>query len=214
MEKLYYEDYWDFINEVIDKLDFLRQLDKYNDIAIVAKYEEARQIIKELICADFNIRSIEIHEPEWEGYTSEYIISVTNIDEDYEIYCEPMLREKDYLHDDSTLIYIMSNCSSKVTKYCNGSILYEVAIDDDDEWDCDECVCDCCEECEKECISEKDSFTVTVNPTGTYFVNGKPVSQEVFEKCEKEFNDMYEKHMLAMDEMIDEMNEWRRLFNW
>ena len=54
-----------------------------------------------------------------------------------------MLRENGYLTDDSSVMYVLDNCSSKVIPYCKGKTVYEVSVEDDE---CS-CYCDDCSEC-------------------------------------------------------------------
>ena len=141
MKNLYFDDVEDFscaVAETYDALDYDEE-----DVAIIAKYEEARQIVKELACIGYDLHSIDIDD-EFDGYNAEYIITLY----DNEIFCEPMLREKGYITDDSPVIYVLDNCSSAVIPYCKGKTVYEVTVGDDD------CNCDDCEDCE--CACKKD----------------------------------------------------------
>lgn len=137
MKNLYFDDFEDLACDIADTYDSLK-CEGFEDVAIVAKYEEARQIIKELICIGYDISDIELHEVDWDNYDAEYIISLY----DNSIWCEPMLRENGYLTDDSPVMYILDNCSSKVIPYCKGKTVYEVSVGEE-ECDCDECQCAC-----------------------------------------------------------------------
>ena len=129
MERLEFNDYEEFACEVADTYDALDYDEE--DVAIIAKYEEARQIIKELLCLGYNINSLEIHDELWENYDAEYVISLY----DNSIWCEPMLRENGYIEEDAPVIYVLDNCSSKVIPYCKGKTVYEVTVGDDDSED-------------------------------------------------------------------------------
>ena len=135
----YFEDYEDFACEVLDTID---SLEDFEDVAIVAKYNHANQIIKELLCVGANIASIELHKEELEEYYDEYIISITKDDNgESKVWCEKFKREKGYLTDDSTVMYVMDDCSSKVVPYCKGKTVYEVSvgIEELEESDCEMC---------------------------------------------------------------------------
>ena len=191
MKNLYFDDFEDFSCAVADTYDALDYDEE--DVAIIAKYEEARQIIKELACIGYDLHSIDIDD-EVDGYNAEYIITLY----DNEIFCEPMLREKGYITDDSPVMYILDNCSSKVIPYCKGKTVYEVSVGKDD----DECDCDDCDECEK-------GFTI----------NGKPATKEEFDKKYEEFEEMYLDNirdmLLSYCEFMDSVNEWRsRFLRW
>lgn len=148
MKNLYFDDFEDLACSVADTYDSLKCED-YEDVAIIAKYEEARKIIKELLCIGYDIHSINIIDEEYGEYDAEYIISIY----DDEVWCEPMLREKGYITDDSPVIYVLDNCSSKVIPYCKGVIIFEVSVGDDE-----------CEDTEE-----------------SYSINGIPATKEEFD---------------------------------
>ena len=225
MKNLYFDDFEDFACTVADTYDAL-DYDEEEDIAIIAKYEEARQIIKELLCLGYDINSLEIHDELWENYDAEYVISLY----DNSIWCEPMLRENGYIEEYAPVIYVLDNCSSKVIPYCKGKIVFEVTVDDD------ECGCDECDECEEEGFTingkpaTKEEFDNYVShfkhdekPATTskesYFINGKSVDKSEFDKKYEEFEEMYLDNirdmLLNYCNFMDEMNDWRsRFFRW
>lgn len=190
MDLLCFETYEDMACDVFGVLYEVTKEDEFNDIAIIAKYEEARQIIKELLCIGCEIKSIDLHDAEYDRYDAEYIISVVMNEEDKEceIWCEPMLRENGYIMDESSVFYVFDNCSSKVVPYCKGEIIYEVSIGDEcfkdyDEYACANCdICGCvnCYDVMKHSKEEKyveyskdgngdmHGFTVSKNDGNTY----------------------------------------------
>ena len=225
MKNLYFDDFEDLVCDIADTYDSLDGED-FEDVAIIAKYEEARHIIKELLCLGYDIHSLEIHDDLWESYDAEYVISLY----DNSIWCEPMLRENGYIDEDAPVIYVLDNCSSKVIPYCKGKIVYEVTVGkEDDECDCDEC--DGCEEgftvngkpVSKE---EFDNYTShfihdekpTTTSTATYRVNGKEVDKETYEKALNELDEKYldnvQDMLLNYFDFVSEMNEWRKLLGW
>ena len=220
MKNLYFDDFEDFSCVIADTYDALDYDEE--DVAIIAKYEEARQIIKELLCLGYDLHSIDIDD-EFDGYNAEYIITLY----DNEIFCEPMLREKGYITDDSPVIYVLDNCSSKVIPYCKGKNVFEVTVGEDD--------CDC-DECEGYTVNgepatkeefdayvsqfKKDEKQVaTTNEKSTYKVNGREVSKEEFDKKYEEFEEMYLDNirdmLLNYCSFMDEVNDWRsRFLRW
>ena len=58
MKNIYFDDFEDFACTVADTYDALDYDEE--DVAIIAKYEEARQIIKELLCLGYDLHSIDI----------------------------------------------------------------------------------------------------------------------------------------------------------
>lgn len=169
MERLYFEDCEDLVCNAVAVLDIVRKNDIYNDVTIVAKYEETRQIIRELVSFGYDLRNIHLEDNCYGGYDAEYVISICNIDGEDEIWCEPMLREDGYLLDESTVIYILDNCSSKVIPYCKGKVMFEVTVGED-ECGCDEC-CGCCE-CDNddtELTEDTHGFTVSNSDENGYY---------------------------------------------
>ena len=201
MRNLYFDNFEDLACSVTDTYDSLKGED-FEDVAIIAKYEEARQIIRELLCLGYDIHSLEIHDDLWENYEAEYVVSLY----DNSVWCEPMLREKGYIDEDAPVIYVLDNCSSKVISYCKGKNVFEVSIGVD-ECDCNECECACQKE-DKPTTTSKES----------YFVNGRSVTKEQFDK---KFEQLEEKYLDNIRDMLlnhlefqQEMDEWRRLFRW
>ena len=228
MKNLYFDDFEDFSCAIADTYDAL-DYDEEEDVAIIAKYEEARQIIKELLCLGYDIHSLEIHDELWENYDAEFIISLY----DNELWCEPMLRENGYIKEEAPVIYVLDNCSSKVIPYCKGNTVYEVTvgIDEDDECNC--CECDDCEECltingkpatKEEFDNYVSQFKHGEKPTTTsdksvYKSNNKEVSKEEFDKKYEEFEEMYMDNirdmLLNYCNFMDEVNDWKsRLLRW
>lgn len=143
MKRIEFETYEDFVCEVADKLDAVKEVDEYGDIAIIAKYNEANIIVRELLCMGYNIAGIHLGKEEFEEYWDEYIVSITNIDGDTEVWCEPFKHDDKYIIDDSTITFVMDNCSSACIPNCKGKVVVEVGIGDDecDCTDCTECTC-------------------------------------------------------------------------
>lgn len=200
MENLYFDDFEDLACDIADKFDIVK--DDFGDVSIIAKYEEAKEIIAELSCIGYSLESIRMSRPEWENYNDEYLISLNNDG----IWCEQMKSDGKYLTDESTITYILDNCSSKVIPYCKGDTVFEVTVGEED-CDCDECECDCQKD-EKPATTYKES----------YFINGKSVDKSEFDKKYEEFEEKYLDNIRDMIlnycEFMDEMNEWKRLFRW
>ena len=66
MRNLYFDDFEDLACDIADTYDAL-DYDDEEDVAIISKYEEARQITKELLCLGYDIHSVEIHDDLWEN---------------------------------------------------------------------------------------------------------------------------------------------------
>lgn len=125
MDRLEYEDYENFACEIVNKFDSLEN--EFDDISIIAKYDEAKEIIKKLLFVGFDINSLEIYSND---YYEEYIIS---IDSDMSVWCEKFKRETGYINDTPSVAYVMDNCNSAVFKHINSDEIYEVCIGENDD---------------------------------------------------------------------------------
>ena len=226
MKRLEFNDYEEFACEVADTFDDICKNDDFDDIAIIAHYDEAKQIIREILCLGYGINSIELMNPEL-GYDDvPYIISVCGIDSENEVWCEPMVRDNGkYIQDESSVIYVLDNCSSEVLKHLDSECIFEVGIDD-------VCDCDDCEEgftvngkpaTKEEFDSYVSQFKHGEKPTTTskesYFINGKSVDKSKFDKKYEEFEGMYLDNirdmLLNYCEFMDSVNDWRsRFLRW
>ena len=210
MERLEFNDYEEFACEVADTFDDICKNDDFDDIAIISHYDEAKQIIREILCLGYNLNSIELKDPEL-GYDDvPYVISVCGIDSEHEVWCEPMIRDNgEYINDESSVIYVLDNCSSEVLKHLDSKCIFEVGIDD-------ECSCD---ECECACKKDEKPATTSTPKSATYKINNKEVSKEEFDKKYDEFEEMYLDNirdmMINYCSFMDSVNDWRsRLLRW
>lgn len=227
MDRLEYEDYEDFACEIAGTFDLLE--DEFGDVSIIAKYEEAKEIIKELLCLGYDVSSIDIHNELLENYYDEYIISVSNVNDAPSVWCEKFKRETGYINDAPSVAYVMDNCSSAVFKYIDSEEIYEVCVGEDD-------------------LDENLDNDVEKSETErTYTVNGKSVDKETFYEYVSKFapdlaDDEYnksgnvdysisvkydldadealeiiadmERRMTHINDMFREMDNFRRLFHW
>ena len=229
MKNLYFDNFEDLACDIADRFDELYK-ENFEDIAVIAKPDEVKEIFKELVCMGYDICNITYERIDWDGYDDEYILSMNHNG----IWLEKFKREDGkYLTDESTITYILDNCSSKVIPYCKGKIVYEVTVGDDDE-----CSCDDCED------SEDDGYTVNGRPVSkeefdmyvsqfkhdekpttassaksVYKINNKEVSKEEFDKKYEEFEEMYLDNirdmLLNYCEFMDSVNDWRsRMLLW
>ncbi|WP_099467762.1 hypothetical protein [Konateibacter massiliensis] len=140
MKTLYFENVEELCCDIADKFESLNK-ENYSDLSIIAKYEEAREIIKGLICFGYDIASIDIHREEFEDYWDEYVISL-NFDG---IWCEKFKRNNNYVVEASTITYISNECNSKIIPYVKSDIVYAFEIgeevDEDYECGCEKCNC-------------------------------------------------------------------------
>ena len=131
MERLEFLTYEDFACEIADKFDAVSAVDDCNDVAVIAKYAEIKEIFKELVCIGYDICDVELEFPDMDEYNDEYVLALSVSG----IWIEKFKREHGYLDDISTITYILDNCSSKAIPHCLGKKVYEVGVGSDDEKD-------------------------------------------------------------------------------
>lgn len=198
IKTLHFEDYEDFACAVSDVYDRVKSDDAYNSVDVVAKYEDAKEIIRELIGIGYGIAFIDkFGDPEWDGYDDAFVISLL----DDEIWCEPVKRENGYIFVEADVVYIFDDCNSKIIPKIEADEIYEVEIGDCN-YDCENC----------------EYHDVTTTSSATYEVNGKSVDKETYEKA---IEDIEEKYLEGIRDMLlryceiqDEINEWRKMPRW
>lgn len=170
MKILTFEDFDMLVGRIIDDYERQKELDELDSISVIAKYDEAKNIIETLIRNDFNVKCIELCDEEYNCYDKEYIVSIF----ENEVYCEPLFVDGIYLHTESEILYIMDNCSSKILSYCEYNKGYEVSIEEDfEKCNCEYCECQDKCECRNECYEESNEdgmygFTVSKNDENGY----------------------------------------------
>lgn len=193
IKTLHFDDNEDFACDVSDVYERVKSDDEYNSVDVIAKYEDAKKIIAELVENGHELAHIsDFARPDHDNYNDEYLISL-----DHEgIWCEPAKRENGYLYATGVVCYVMDNCNSKIISNIQSKVVYEVSIGDDNcDGDCDHCDC-------KEI--DKDYYSI----------NGKQVSQAEFEKKTREIQKTYDSLNDWLD-IVDAFPEiYKRLMNY
>lgn len=195
IKTLHFEDYEYFACAVSDVYDRVKSDDEYNSVDVVAKYEDAKEIIRELVGIGYGITFInELADPEWDGYDDAFVVSLL---ED-QIWCEPVKRKNGYIFVEADVVYIFDDCNSKIIPKIESDEVYEVEIGDCD-YDCENCNC----------------HDMATTSSTSYEVNGKSVDKKTYEKAiediEEKYLDGVRDMLLRYCEIQDEMNEWRKL---
>lgn len=128
-----FDEFSKFADEIILNMNNVK-----NNITIVAYYEDAVEILRELIKTDkVDIYSIDIHDYYWDNYDNEYYITVSKSEDGYILYCEKAYNVKKdiYLYSETNILYIASDCNSRILQRINSDVAYEVRFCDDDEED-------------------------------------------------------------------------------
>lgn len=150
MRRYNFDCYEDFCDKVVSEYVDLYENDDLSSVYIIAKYDDAREIIQNLIYHGLDIRSIsELSDVEISGYCDEFLISIF----EHEIWCAPMKRDGKYIDIETQICYVFEDCSSTVIGHIHAAKVYEFGISDDyeeDDYDiededfCNEC-CECTE---------------------------------------------------------------------
>ena len=138
IKTLHFEDYEDFACAVSDVYDRVKSDDEYNSVDVVAKYEDAKEIIRELIGIGYGIAFIDgFGNPEWDDYDDAFVISLL----DDEIWCEPVKRKDGYIFVEADVVYVFDDCNSKIIPKIESDEVYEVEVGnyDDCDGDCENC---------------------------------------------------------------------------
>lgn len=189
MRKLTFCDCKDFSKEMSDTFQSIFVNDEYSTVSVIAMYNEAKEIIRELLILGYDMQMVEMFNPEYYGKDVPYIISISNCENNKvgELWCESFLRENGYLKESSDVAYIVDNCSSQVLKHIESSCVIEVNFNE-----------------EKKIIQKS-----------LYEVNGKEVSREEFIKFHDAISDKYldgiRDMLLTHCSIMDEINQMSRL---
>lgn len=140
IKTLYFDDFEGFACRVAD--DYNSFDDKFSLVSVIAKFKEAKEIVKEFLCMGFDIATIDICREELDGYEDEYLITL----DDGEIWCEKYKRENGYVFAQSTIAYISNDCNSSLIPHVKSDVMYAFEICDayTDEDNSDERKCICC----------------------------------------------------------------------
>ena len=150
MEDIYYEEIWELVSKIIDKIRHAND-DDYS-VGIIAKYPEAKELIKEFIMCDADIDTIDLENPEVEGYEDEYYIGVDMFNGEISVCCYPLKDDEDYYDIYNNIVYIFGDCCSRAYNHCEADEIHAVYIGEEcDCYNCDEsCKCKCHEEDESD----------------------------------------------------------------
>lgn len=145
IKALKFNDYEDLAMTLADEYDEIK--DNENSISdytpavtYIAKYDDAKKIISELVGMGYPLYSVtEFSHPDFSEYHDEYSVSIY----DDELWIEPMRRKDGYISEESYICYVADDCNSKVLDYISTPMRYEVKIGNDysDDSDNNKCTC-------------------------------------------------------------------------
>lgn len=135
---IFYEEIWELVSKIIDKIRLTND-DEYS-VGIIAKYPEAKEVIKEFIMCDVDIDTIDLEHPEIDGYEDEYYIVVNVFEGEVSVCCYRLKDDDEYYDIYDNIVYVFGDCNSRVYKHCEADEIHAVYIGED-ECDCDEYAC-------------------------------------------------------------------------
>lgn len=195
---------FEYIEELVDYVIDEVENDEDNFVTVIAKFDEAKEILKNAMAYDdVNFESLQIESPIMDNYYDEFVLSFWMNDGVLEIGCEKLKNEEgDYTNPCGDVVFLFGNCSSKIIPLCEGSKLYFVSIEDE---------CNCDEDCDCECLCDCHKEDKEIIPTSSYTINGKPVSKQEFDKKYAKIVNSYRENMrstlLDYCSWMDEVND-------
>lgn len=138
----------------------------FKNIGVVCQFEYAASLIEELIRMGHSVFDVELRNPEMDGYTYEYVVSLNGDG----IWAEPLYKpDKDgnmrYLEFEADIAYVHQDCNSKVLDSIFADKIYEYSVaeydeeEEETEGENDTCAhCEWAEGCRDKYKSEPDVF--------------------------------------------------------
>lgn len=119
----------------------MSDIQKY--ISVFCLYEDAREIVSDLIRCGCTAHSIELHPCSSIGYDDEFLISIIDEDEEYQVRCQPAkMDDGRYVRDYPEIAYVFEDCNSRILQHIKDAYVFEVEYDDEDDFGF-ECNGDC-----------------------------------------------------------------------
>ena len=144
-----FEDSIDFVNDVVSLFEQNIKYNDFFDIAIYAKYEQARHVLEDLFgiyCFPISL-GLNLETPEWAGYDKEFVIYLGKDG----VSCEKVYLPETghYIDGGGSIAFVHGDCSSALLKKTSSDVIIQFDFEDD-EYDCDTCeFCGDCDHAEK-----------------------------------------------------------------
>lgn len=142
METLKFSCIEDFCEYIVDTILDIAEEDPLNDVAVIAKYDEMKEIFSQFIRYGYECVSIDAFHPvDFQDYDGEYVLMIYN----NELWLSLARNNEGIYYDNSGAYktFILDNCSSKVISTVDSDDAYEVNIEELEDDTCCGC-CDCC----------------------------------------------------------------------
>ena len=212
---------FDEIEDIVDIfLDKVYHTDK--TVALITNKELVEYAMDELLEDSYiTVKRVDL---ELDSEYAEYMISV---DDDGYMVVQPVEYYDDKYFNDIEYAFVdMDGCVEQMTIDNLLDRDVEIVLFGIDECDCDECEKGFTvngrpvskEEFDNYVSQFKHDEKPTTTSTATYRVNDKEVDKDTFESALADIEDRYLDNvrdmLLSYCEMMDEMNEWRKLLGW
>lgn len=98
-------------------------------VSIIAKTDEAIDIVRMLISQDIPIAMIDIGVTDFTSYYDEYVVTL----DESGVWCEPFKRDNNYVNDKSAFTFVSGNCSARVLSHVKSKSAYCYQFSDDEK---------------------------------------------------------------------------------
>ena len=213
---------FDEIEDIVDTfINKVYHTDK--TVALITNKELVEYAMDQLLNDDcITVKRVDL---ELDGEDVEYMISV---DDDGYMVVQPVEYYDDKYFNDIEYAFVdMDGCVEQMTIDNLLDRDVEIVLFGIDECDCDECEKGFTVNGRPVSKEEFDNYVsqfkhdekpTTTSSATTYRVNGKEVDKDTFESALSDIEDRYLDNvrdmLLGYCEIMDEMNEWRRLLGW
>lgn len=162
----------------------------YDLISVYGKYDVIKMLLEDLIMGGIPIANeIELCDYDVDHYDKEFVLYIgekgINVEKTWN-------KDNGYVYGGADITFVHEDCSSKLLKYIDSETVYEFGFDDG-ECSCSECKCNNREV--KPVVKEK------------YTINDKEVSKKTYDESVKDALERFH-------EILDEMEEFRKIFFW
>ena len=142
----------ELVEAVVETYELLHECDR--NVSFVAKYDNAKEILKELVFYDYDLKFVELADPELDNYEDEYVISIVCD----EVFCEKLKLSGRYCMLSPKFVFFDEDVNSKCIKFFESDMKYEFQITDDESSDDADQMIDChdCDDydCDLRCQDE------------------------------------------------------------
>ena len=116
----------ELVEVVVETYELLHDCDR--NVSFVVKYDHAKEILRELVFYDYDLKFVELADPEWDNYEDEYVISIVCD----EIFCEKLKLDGRYCMLSPKFVFFDENANSKCVKYFESDMKYEFEITEEE----------------------------------------------------------------------------------